>query len=339
MNAKKIWVSEPWKIGLKEDELDIDTLSDSEIVVKTLYSHLSAGTEMACLSGLESFFKIPDTPGYTAVGEVLKTGAGVDKVKTGDIVYTYGPHASLFKLDLNDRWHGVCVKLPEGLAPDIASFTHMAGIAFTSVRKSEIEAGDYVAVSGLGAIGNLASQLAQIQGGFVMATDMNDQRIALAKQCGINNTCNIGNENLADYVNEFTEGDKISTWIDASGVPRAIEDALQYIKDYGEMILLGSPRAPYQTNLTNVLQYVHLLEKGSITMKGSLEFVYPTHQNEFNKHSIERSAKIIMKLINDQKLIIKPLYSHKLTPDKAQQAYEGLRDKPDEYIGVVFDWN
>jgi len=172
-----------------------------------------------------------------------------------------------------------------------------------------------------------------------MATDINNNRIELAKKCGIEQTINIKEQNLAEAISNFTDSEKIATWIDATGVPQAIEDAMQYIKDMGEMILLGSPRAPYNTNLTNLLQYVHLLEKGSITMKGALEFIYPTWQNEFNKHSIERSAQIIMNLINKGKLIIDPLYSHKMKPDQAQMAYEGLRDKPDEYVGVVFDWS
>jgi 2-desacetyl-2-hydroxyethyl bacteriochlorophyllide A dehydrogenase len=338
MKAKKIWVEKPWTLSLKEEAFEINILKDTEIVVKTLYSHLSAGTEMACISGIEDWFKIPNVPGYTAVGEVVKVGASIDKIKAGDVVYTYGPHAEYFKLDLTDRWHGVCVKLPDGLAPDIASFTHMAGIAFTSIRVSNIEVGDYVAVSGLGAIGNLAAQLAQIQGGFVIATDMNQNRIELAKKCGVEQTINIKEQKLAVAIRNFTDSEKIATWIDASGVPQAIEDAMQYIKDMGEMILLGSPRAAYQSNLTGLLQYVHLLEKGSVTMKGALEFIYPTWQNEFNKHSIERSAEILMKLINNGKLIVDPLYSHKLKPDEAQSAYEGLRDKPGEYIGVVFDW-
>ena len=104
-----------------------------------------------------------------------------------------------------------------------------------------------------------------------------------------------------------------------------------------EVILLGSPRAPFETNLTKTFQHFHLLPH-CLSLKGALEFSYPTHQQEFMKHSIERNASIILNLINEGKLIIKPIYSHKVSPSDAQSAYDGLKNKPSEYTGVVFDW-
>ncbi|MFP4061041.1 MAG: hypothetical protein ACOCXW_02265 [Bacteroidota bacterium] len=64
----------------------------------------------------------------------------------------------------------------------------------------------------------------------------------------------------------------------------------------------------------------------------------PTHQEDFLEHSIERNAGIIMNLIKEGTLNVEPLYTHKLTPENPQEAYDGLRNKKDEYIGVVFDW-
>jgi len=74
-------------------------------------------------------------------------------------------------------------------------------------------------------------------------------------------------------------------------------------------------------------------------MKGALEWRYPTFKDEFVKHSIERNSEIIMHLILDEKLIVKPLFTHEFTPETAKQAYDGLLNKKDEFIGVVFNWN
>jgi threonine dehydrogenase-like Zn-dependent dehydrogenase len=74
-------------------------------------------------------------------------------------------------------------------------------------------------------------------------------------------------------------------------------------------------------------------------MKGALEFTWPTHRTEFVKHSIERNAEIIMGLIADGTLAVKPLLTHRIRPDEIQSAYDGLREKPEEYMGVVIDWN
>ena len=335
---RKIWVPEP-NVALVESDLFDDALASSrEILVRNMYSHISAGTELACIAGLESFFTIPGTPGYTAVGELLEAGSDVHHVSKGDLVYTYGPHAEYFRIDVTDRWHGVCVKLPQGIDPSLAAFTHMAGIAMTSLRCSRIELGDHVLVTGLGTIGNLAAQLAQLQGAKVIASDVVESRIGIAGQCGIATTVNPDKTDIKAFVEEATGGDLVSTLIDASGQARVVEQSLDLVSLYGEVILLGTPRAPYETNLTRHLQHFHYLPWCQ-TLKGALEFTYPTHETEFVKHSIERNAKIAMELIVEGKLVVQPLLSHLISPSGIQSAYNGLRTQPESYIGVVIDWN
>lgn len=338
MKINKLLVPERFKVVLFEDEFDSSNLSPKEIVVRTLYSHLSAGTELACLAGIEDWFKIPGTPGYTSIAKVEAKGSEVTHVEVGDLVYTYGTHSELFRLEYGDRWHGVCVKLPAGINLEYAAFTHMATIAITAIRNSKIELGDFVLITGLGAIGNLAAQLAQLQGATVIATDIDDNRIALAQQSGIRYIINSKKENLSEKILEITKGALISTYIDATGVTPVVNESLDNLQLFGEVILLGSPRTPYESNLTKTLQHFHLFPH-CLTLKGALEFTYPTHQQDFVKHSIERNATIVLDLINEEKLIIKPIYSHKVSPADAQSAYDGLKNKPGEYTGVVFDWS
>lgn len=336
MKNSKILVHEPWKLSLVEEDINFTIDNPNEIIVKNIYSHISAGTELACVSGIEGWFPLPNTPGYTAIGKIIDKGANVNHVKIGDIVYTFGPHAENFKIDITDRWHGVVVKVPEGLPLDVASFTHMAGIAISSLRSSDIELGDIVIVSGLGAIGNLAAQFAQLQGATVIATDINESRIEIARKCGLDNVVNISKVNLGDVIKEICGKEKVNCWIDASGQSPVIEKGLEHIENNGELILLGSPRSSYQTDLTPVLRKIHLIE--NIRLKGALEFLFPTFQNEYNKHSIERNSAIIMDLMNKGKLKIKPFYTHLVKPKDAPEAYFGLKEKPDTYMGVVIDW-
>jgi 2-desacetyl-2-hydroxyethyl bacteriochlorophyllide A dehydrogenase len=337
MKAKQLLVSDLWKVGLSETEYDVKTVNSYEVIVKTLFSHLSAGTEMACLSGLESWFTIPNVPGYTSIGEVIAKGDKVEKVNIGDIVFVYGTHSQYFKLDITERFHGVCVPIPANVNLEHAAFTHMAGIAMTSIRSSNIELGDYVLVTGQGAIGNLAAQLALLQGAEVIVTDIDDFRLGLSKKCGIVHCINSSNTDIADKVNNITNGKGVTTLIDASGISAVVAQAADCVALNGEIILLGSPRAPFETNLTSFIKHFHYFPFNH-QLKGALEFTYPTQTNDFNKHSIERNAEIILKLIGSGKLLIEPLYTHKISPNLAQQAYEGLRDKKDQYIGVVFDW-
>jgi 2-desacetyl-2-hydroxyethyl bacteriochlorophyllide A dehydrogenase len=338
LERRKIWVPEIGVALVTTDQFDESLSSPNELLIQNLYSHISAGTELACIAGLESFFKIPDTPGYTSVGRVLKCGTAIEHIKEGDLVYTYGAHAQYFKIDSSDRWHGVCVKLPEGIDPELASFTHMAGIAMTSLRNSKVELGDHVLVTGMGAIGNLAAQLVQLQGGEVIVSDPVESRLQIAKECGISSALNPLKNDLKKVIEEASGGKLVSTYIDASGQSAVINQSLDLLALYGEAILLGTPRAPFETNLTSFLQHFHNLPWCQ-HMKGALEFTYPTHETEFVKHSIERNARIILDLILKEKLLIKPLYSHKIAPEEIQSGYDGLRSDPENYLGVVIDWN
>lgn len=338
MKNKKIWVAQKWKTEFVEhdDKLTID--NEFEVIVKNHYTHLSAGTELACLAGLEGWFKIPECPGYTGIGQVIEKGAGVTKVDVGDLVYTYSTHSQYFKLNVTDRWHGVCVKLPEGINPQWASFTHMAGIAMTAIRRSKIELGDFVLVTGQGVIGILAAQLAQLQGARVIVSDINEKRLQVSGQCGLKTLINPQVVDMKETIMEITDGKGVSTFIDASGVPAVIEKAAGCVGWNGEIILLGSPRTPYQTDLSAFLGHFHYIPWNH-ALKGALEFTLPTFQDDFNKHSIEQNVKTLMWLIKHEKLIIAPFFTHLLHPSQCQQAYEGLRDKGDEFMGVVFDWS
>ncbi|MCO6480100.1 MAG: zinc-binding alcohol dehydrogenase [Phaeodactylibacter sp.] len=334
---KKILVTEPHVATCATDEFEAQVSAPTAVLVRNQYSHISAGTELACIAGLESFFSIPGTPGYTAVGEVVATGSAVDHLQPGDQVYTYGPHAEYFTIDITDRWHGVCVKLPEGINPEWAAFTHMATIAMTALRVSSIELGDYALVTGLGAIGNLAAQLAQLQGARVIAADIVDSRIEAARKCGIELAVNSARTNLKAFIEEKTEGQLASTYIDASGSAKVVEASVDCVAWNGETIILGSPRARHEADLAGFLRRHHLMPWNH-SLKGALEFIYPTHPNDFNKHSIERNAKIALRLIKEGRLAVGPLYTHKASPEEIQSAYDGLRSKPEEYMGVIIDW-
>lgn len=339
MLNKKVIFEPGMQVRFTEVEESLSVQSANEVLVKNLCSHVSAGTELACLAGKEGWFPLPGTPGYTSIGQVLEVGRAVTTHQPGDLVYTFGPHAAHYVIDTTDRWHGVCVPVPQDTPLTHAAFTHMAGIAMTAIRKSDIELGDWVAVAGMGSIGNLAAQLAQLQGANVIGLDVNEQRLSIARACGIEHTANPAGKDLKELLLELTGGAGVSTFIDATGSSPLISAAAGCISMYGELILLGSPRDPWQTNITPFLQHIHLLSEGAITVKGALEFVAPTHSTEFVKHSIERNSQIILRLIQKGKLRIAPLLTHVLPPEQATQAYKGLQDAPDQYVGVVFVWD
>ncbi|MEJ2613482.1 MAG: zinc-binding dehydrogenase, partial [Ignavibacteriaceae bacterium] len=203
---------------------------------------------------------------------------------------------------------------------------------------SNIQLGDYVAVTGLGLVGNLAAQLAQLQGGEVIGIDINSSRLDIAEKCGIKNIINSSESGWKEKIRKLTDGKGVHTLIDATGIPKVIADSLSIISTYGEAILLGSPRGKFETDATEIFNHVHYIHRGSITFKGALEWRFPTYQNDFVKHSIERNSKIVINLINNKSLNIESLLTHELKPEDAVKGYEGLKNNQDKFLGVIFNW-
>jgi 2-desacetyl-2-hydroxyethyl bacteriochlorophyllide A dehydrogenase len=339
MQRRNVVFTNPWDVNMQIDKFTENIQSQHEIIIKNKYSLISPGTEMSCLSGNESWFSLPGTPGYAAVGEILEKGKQIKNLKVGDTVFVFGPHSEYFKINTQDRYSGICIKVPSSVSHDTVPFTRIGTIAMTSLRVSDIELGDYAAVIGMGLVGNLAAQLCMLQGARVIGIDINEKRLEVAKRCGID--CCV-NAYLPDYqkqIKEITKGRGISTLIDATGISSVIQKNLTLVAPYGEVILLGSPRSPFESNLTDTLKYVHYMDNGVLSFKGAHEWRYPTFENEYNKHSIERNSVIMLDLLEREKINIGPLYTHKLKPEDCKKAYDGLRKNPGQYIGVIFDWN
>ena len=337
MKFKKVTFAAPGEVVLETVGTELEIASPTEVIVRNHFSLISAGTELACLSGREPWFVLPRTPGYAAVGEVTAKGDAVKNLRRGDLVFTHGPHAEYFKVDTTDRYTGICLKLPPGIRPDLALFTRMASIAITSIRVARIEVGDHVLVTGLGQVGNLAAQLAMLQGANVIGADLSPKRRACAEQCGVGTTVDAGNPDWIEQVRRLSGSRGVTSAIEATGLSAIITKVIPLMAQFGEIILLGTPRAPFETNATEIYGHIHL--PGYVSLKGALEWRFPTFKDEFVKHSVERNSAIILELIAKEKIQVAPLYTHKLRPEDAAEAYAGLREKKDEYVGVVFDWN
>jgi len=307
---------------------------DDYILIKTEKSILSAGTELACLGGGESWAPFPYVPGYGSVGTIVDMGTAVKDFTVGDRVFTYGRH------EAHSLANTVTQRVPDGMAAEEAVFARMAAVAITARRVSDAEFGDFVAVLGLGLVGNFAAQLFTLSGCEVIGIDPSPNRRALAEQCGVAHTLASGAD-LAEKLVNLTNGAKCRSVVDATGVPAVVAKAPELAGKYGELVLLGSPRGEYQSDLTPFLNYSHLAKFGNITIKGAHEFRFPIdeHPEQFYRHSFASNVRIILRSIAKGGLQTKPLLSHQIKPSEASGIYRRLRENPEECMGVVYDWN
>jgi 2-desacetyl-2-hydroxyethyl bacteriochlorophyllide A dehydrogenase len=319
-------------------ELDHDTPRAGEALLQTEASFISAGTELAIYTGVDpqvtsGWCKYPFHPGYANVSRVLAVGDGVEQVKPGDRVFTFTQHQSHQLFDAFGK--GMIARVPDGLDSGLAAAARMAGVAITGIQVADLALHDWVVVLGLGAVGNLAAQFFQLNGARVIGVDPAPARRALAQRMGIERVLGGSEAQVADAVKSLTGGKLARVTVDAVGHSAVLTQAVTLTKRYGQVISLGTPRAPVQGNLTDLLDKLHY---GNITFTGALEWRIPLLPANGVRHSSQENVELIYELLAAGKLHVAPLISHRLPAEEIGRAYEGLLNKKDEYFGVVLDW-
>ncbi|MDD2709031.1 MAG: zinc-binding alcohol dehydrogenase [Verrucomicrobiae bacterium] len=335
MKTRSILFDKPLHAVVQEADFSDDSPDDDELIVKNLYSLVSAGTELAIYRGAESWAPLPYVPGYASVGEVLSVGRNVDGMGKGDLVFTCSGHREHARV----KFGATTIRLPKDGDLTRMIFSRMAAVSITAPRVSPPELGDWVAIFGLGVVGNLAGQLFALGGARVIGIDPCPQRRKTALQCGFEKVLDSDPGTLVEEIKGWTNNQGVETAVEATGIPSMVGKIFPVMKSRGEIVLLGSPRGECQGDMTDLLNHVHLWPHGCITLKGAHEWRFPLKGVDGCKHSIQRNYGILFDLITRDKLKTQPLVSHVVSPFEAQNVYAALNDRKDGYLGVLFDWD
>jgi len=314
----------------------------AEILVRLERTIISAGTELANYTGLDPDTRTPGrwctypwNPGYGGIGRVEAAGPAA-RFPVGERVYGRFHHANWAVLDTASQY---CVRVPDSLDSTTAAFARMGNVAITAQQRACVELGDTVAVIGLGLVGNLAGQFFRAAGQRVIGLDLSARRRALAEETGFAATVNPADhsrpEDLRARLEELTGTGAPRAIVEAVGDSRLIELGLKLCAQNGQVILLGTPRAPYETNCTPMLDMAH---RRGISIVGALEWTIPLLKLQSPGHSTESNAELILRLIEAGELRVRPLLTHVVAPSELDSAYQGLLHRKDDYLGVVVDW-
>lgn len=173
--------------------------------------------------------------GYCNVGKVIAVGEGVSEFKVGDRVASNGQHAEFVSIPKNLVAH-----IPDNVTDEQAAFTVIGSIGLQGIRLLSPTLGETVVVTGLGLIGLLTAQLLVANGCKVIGVDIDESKLALAKQWGIV-PFNPRNGDVVKFVEENTNG------VGADGViitasaktDEIISQAAKMSRKRGRIILVG----------------------------------------------------------------------------------------------------
>lgn len=211
--------------------------------------------------------KTPVILGHEYVGRVLVVGPGIRKFKPGDrVIGSYvvscgnckfctigkpqlcerrilfginfdGSFAQFMRVPFAER---ALVKIPNDLeSRDAVLIPDMFLTAFYAVERS-VRPGDYVLVSGLGAVGLSAVVAAKYSGAsLVIGVDIRDKSLQLAKEVGADYVIDARKENVVDKVRQLTDGLGVHVALEASGASPAVKTTLEAIRPSGKHVQIG----------------------------------------------------------------------------------------------------
>ena len=209
---------------------------------------------------------LPHLMGHEGFATVLEIGPGVKQVQPGDsVVLHWRPGAGIQADPPKYRWRGEplnagwvttfnrhavvsenrCTKVPADTNPDAAA---LFGCAITTgfgviENNAGLRMGEAVVVFGAGGIGlNMIQAAALLSASVIIAVDLFDSRLELARQLGATHTINSSREDAEARIRELMEGQPLDVFIDNTGVPSVIEQGYRLTHGQGRVILVGVPR-------------------------------------------------------------------------------------------------
>jgi len=350
---RKVAVIDGGTISLREEP--VPAPGKGELLIEVECSLISPGTELGGVRAQrEKANKRSNTGkssprpfGYQDSGIVAGKGSGCDEFDIGDRVAALGAgyalHATHACVPKN-----LCVPLPEGISFAEGAFGNLAGTALHAIRRARLELGENVMVFGLGLVGQLTGQLAQIAGAHVLGVDPLDSRRDIAVRAGIKDVLAPAAEepdeaDFSEAVNEFSHGYGIDCAFICFGgdASQAVKTAARVMKtapdthQYGRIVIVGgveiTQRFPVPLGNIDVLS-------SSRSGPGYHDRAYERgagYPAALVPWTVKRNLDELMRLIACRKLDVKTLITDQYPLDRVAEACEKLIEHPEQSLGVI----
>jgi Zn-dependent alcohol dehydrogenases len=294
-----------------------------EIIGKTIVSVISSGSESG---GFMNYFggnTYPCETGYAGVLKVIEIGENVKSVSKGDLVFAQTPHKLLNRIPAEN-----VIGIRRDILPEKAVLCRFPAVSMTTMINTAIKPTEAVLVSGLGIIGLMCAQMMQHCGYEVYAIDPVEKRRDVANKCGI--------RNVFASVGEMTLSPKCAGLaIDCSGNEKSVFALLPYIRQGGELSLVGVPwRRTSEAYAYDLLKeifcsYIHIYS--------GWEWSIPLHSGRFNPNSNFRSFETALNWIADDVIHTDGIYKL-VEPEDCGTIYPAIASGTFDSTCAIFDW-
>ena len=312
---------------------------DNEVVVETLFSSISCGTEKANIIGDPNISisskenepaVFPRSSGYSSSGIVLAVGKNVTNVKVGDSVsMSWSKHKKInvmpsdcvFKYDSEKMTH------------QDAALMHIATFPLGAIRKTGLEIGESALVMGLGILGLFAVSLLKAAGAVpVIAVDPIPERREKALKFGADFAFDPFDIDFIEKVKSVTDGG-VNCAIEVTGIGKGLEQCLDCMKRFGRVALLGCTR---DKNFT--IDYYRKVHGPGITLVGAHTLARPDAESSPNAFTLKDDIATLRKLCSFGRISLKDMVDEVFNPEDCEAVYDRLINDKEFPVVSQFDW-
>ena len=357
-------------------EVPVPVLQRGRVLVRTVASLISAGTERAAVELvskglvqearqrpdlvkavvakvkseglLNTFASVRDKMaasqalGYSASGIVAAVAEDVSEFQVGDRVACAGvgfaSHAEVLSVPKN-----LCVHLPEGVSFESGAYGTLGAIALQGVRLAEPTLGESIVVIGLGLVGQLTVQLLKANGCRVFGLDLDQSRVALALELGADKA-SLSCETSAKEIEAWTRGHGADAVLitAATDSNQPIELAASVSRLKGRVIVVGMtgmdiPRPPF---FSRELKLVISMSYGPGRYDPEYEERGHDYPLPYVRWTEKRNIESFLELIGEQRMNVEHLTTHRFPIAEADRAYRLISGEVSEpNLGVVLNYD
>ena len=258
---KAIQITEP--SVMKMIDIAEPQMGDDEVLLKMKYVGF-CGSDLNTFRGGNPMVKMPVVPGHEVGAEIVKVGKNVPDVLKPGMTVTVNPYTNCGKCascrngrvnacEHNEtlgvqRWGAMCEYLslpwvkviPAGqLSARTSALIEPMSVGFHAVSRAQVTDIDVVMVIGCGMVGMGAVVRAAQRGAIVIAADIDDEKLALAKQMGASYAVNTKTEDVHARLMEITSGFGPDVVIEAVGSIPTYQMAINEVGFTGRVVCIG----------------------------------------------------------------------------------------------------
>lgn len=313
----------------------LSEMADDQIILKTSYSGVSIGTEFALIRNKISWGPFPIVTGYMATGIVEQVGSKVTDVKVGDKVFVRG-NAPMKLQDGTDvspvagthcshiitavgGTHGAGI-LPDNAPMEEASMFVMPSVGYYGVDMSAPQLTDTVVVYGCGLIGQGVIAACSMRGCKVIAIDVQDRQLDLAKIMGADILINAAKTDALTELQKYCQ-QGADVVFECTGIPALVDTAITLCKRDGKFIWQGNyGEAP--------ISFKFLVPHGK-----RLRTFFPCDDGYLPfRHAV-------IKHMTQGILPWDKMITHRIKADESPAMYDRINKGDKDVIGVTINWS